>query len=105
MQNSQLQQFYNQQCEDNIPINNKNWAFHVKRKIYELGLSDLWFEQHLNVSFFPYSFNKQFIQQWKSGIENVSRHKYYNKDKTEFGIEQYLLNIKNYKLRKQLTQF
>ena len=28
--NTQLQQFYNQQCEDNIHINNKNWAFHVK---------------------------------------------------------------------------
>ena len=40
--NTQLQQFYYQHCEDNIPINNKNWAFHVKRKIYELGLSDLW---------------------------------------------------------------
>jgi len=25
--NSQLQQFYYQQCEDNIPISNKNWAF------------------------------------------------------------------------------
>ena len=35
---------YNQQCEDNIPLNNKNWTFHVKRTIDELGLSDLWFE-------------------------------------------------------------
>ena len=33
MQNSQLQQFYNQQCEDNIPLNNINWAFRVKRTI------------------------------------------------------------------------
>ena len=31
--NTQLQQFYNQQCEDNIHINNKNWVFHVKRTI------------------------------------------------------------------------
>ena len=42
---------YNQQCEDNIPLNNKNWAFHVKRTIYELGLTDLWFEHNLNVTF------------------------------------------------------
>ena len=50
--NTQLQQFYNQQCEDNIHINNKNWVFHVKRTIDELGLSDLLFEQNLNVAFF-----------------------------------------------------
>ena len=49
--NTQLQQFYNQQCEDNIPVNNINWAFHVKRTINELGLTDLWFEQNLNVAF------------------------------------------------------
>jgi len=42
----------------------------------------------------------QFIQQWKSEKESSSRLKYYNKYKTEFGIEQYLLNIKNDKLRK-----
>ena len=67
-----------------------------KRTIDELGLSNLWFEQNVNVnvSFFPHSFNKQFIQQWKSEIENSDRLKYYNKDKTEFGIEQYLLNRK-----------
>ena len=47
----------------------------------------------------------QFIQQWKSEIENSSKLKYYNKYKTEFGIEQYLINIKNDKLRKLLTQF
>ena len=45
----------------------------------------------------------QFIQQWKS--ENSCRLNHYNKYKTEFCIEQYLLNIKNDKLRKQLTQF
>jgi len=50
--NTQLQQFYNQQCEDNIPITYIN---NVKRTIDELGLSDLWFEQNLNVHccFFP----------------------------------------------------
>jgi len=47
----------------------------------------------------------QFIQQWKSEKENSSILKYFNKYKTEFGIEQYLLNIKNDKLRKQLTRF
>ena len=47
----------------------------------------------------------QFIQQWKSEKENSCRLKYYNKYKTEFCIEQYLLNIKNDKLRKQLTRF
>ena len=31
--NTQLQQFYNKQCQDNIHINNKNWVFHVKRTI------------------------------------------------------------------------
>ena len=106
--NTQLQQFYNKQCEDNIHINNKNWVFHVKRTIDELGLSDLWFEQNLNVAFFQLfqqRIKDQFIQQWKSEIENSSRLKYYNKYKTEFCIEQYLLNIKNDKLRKQLTQF
>ena len=36
----------------------------------------------------------------KSEIENSSRLKYYNTYKTEFGIEQYLLNINNDKLRK-----
>jgi len=41
----------------------------------------------------------QFIQQWKSEIENNSSRQ------TEQNIEQYLLNIKNDKLRKQLTQF
>jgi len=51
--NTQLQQSYNQQCEDNIPINNKKWTFHVKRTIDELCLSDLWFEQNLNVAFSP----------------------------------------------------
>mgnify|MGYP000191637333 FL=1 len=47
----------------------------------------------------------QFIQQWKSEIDNSNNVKYCNKYKTEFGIEQYLLNIKNDKLRKQLTRF
>ena len=101
--NTQLQQFYNKQCEDNIHINNKNWVFHVKRTIDELGLSDLLFEQNLNVAFFQLfqqRIKDQFIQQWKSEIENSSRLKYHNKYKTEFCIEQYLLNI-----RKQLTQF
>jgi len=56
--NTQLQQFYNQQCEDNIPLNNKNWAFHVKRTIDELGLSYFWFEHNLNVAF-SHSFNKK----------------------------------------------
>jgi len=56
--NTQLQQFYNQQCEDNIPLNNRNWAFHVKRTIDEQSLSDLWFEQNLNVAF-SLSFNKE----------------------------------------------
>ena len=66
------------------------------------------FEQNLNVAFFQLfqqRIKDQFIQQWKSEIENSSRLKYYNKYKTEFCIEQYLLNNKNDKLRKQLTQF
>ena len=50
--------FYNQHCKDNIPLNNENWAFHVKRTIDELCLSDLWFEQNLNVAF-SHSFNKE----------------------------------------------
>ena len=90
--NTQLQQFYNQQCEDNIHINNKNWVFHVKRTIDELGLSDLWFEKTLNVALFALfqqRIKDQFIQQWNSEIENSSRLKYCNKYKTEFGIEQY----------------
>ena len=106
--NTQLQQFYNQQCEDNIPVNNKNWTFHVKRTIDELGLSDSRFEQNLKValfSLFQQRIKDQFIQQWKSEKENSSILKYFNKYKTEFGIEQYLLNIKNDKLRKQLTRF
>ena len=49
--NTQLQQFYNQQCEDNIALNNKKWTFHVKRPIYELRLSDSRFEQNLIVAF------------------------------------------------------
>ena len=69
--NTQLLQFYNQQCEDNSPLNNNNWPFNVKRTIYELCLSDLWFEQNLNVAFSPLfhqRFQDQFIQQWKSEI-------------------------------------
>jgi len=58
---------------------------------------------------FPHSFNKELktdsFSNKKSEIENSSRLKYYNTYKTEFGIEQYLLNINNDKLRKQLTQF
>jgi len=34
--NTQLQQFYNQHCEDNAHINNKNLAFHVKHIIYSI---------------------------------------------------------------------
>ena len=84
--------FYNQHCKDNIPLNNENWAFHVKRTIDELGLSDLWFEKTLNVALFALfqqRIKDQFIQQWNSEIENSSRLKYCNKYKTEFGIEQY----------------
>ena len=76
--NTQLQQFYNQQCEDNIALNNKKWTFHVKRPIYELRLSDSRFEQHLIVAFPTLSTKElkdQFIQQWKSEIENSSRFK------------------------------
>ena len=55
--------------------------------------------------FFQQKIKDQFIEQWKSAIENANRLKYYNKYKTEFGIEQYLINIKNDKLRKQVTHF
>ena len=44
-----------------------------KRTIDELGLSDLWFEHYLNVSFFPlfqHRSKDHFIQQRKSEIEN-----------------------------------
>jgi len=63
-------------------LNNKNWAFHVKQTKDIQRLSDLWFEQNLNVAFFPLfqqRIKDQFIQQWKSVIENSSRLKYYNK--------------------------
>ena len=89
-------------------VNNKKWTFHVKRTIDKLGLSDLWFEQNLKValfSLFQQRIKDQFIQQWKSEIENASILKYYNKYKTEFCIGQYLLNIKNDKLGTLLTQF
>ena len=96
--NTQLQQFYNQQYEDNIPVNNINWTFHVNRSINEI-------EHNLNVAFFSLFQQNQFIQQWKSEIKKSSRFKYYNKYKTELCIEQYLLNSNNDKLRTQLAQF
>jgi len=59
----------------------------------------------VSLPLFQHRIKDQFIQQWNSEIENSNKLKYYNKYKTEFGIEQYLLHIKNDKLRKQLTQF
>jgi len=54
-----------------------------------------------------HSFNKELkINSFSNGNQKLKIPvDYYNKYKTEFGIEQYLLNIKNDKLRKQLTRF
>jgi len=79
--NTPLPQSYNQHCEDKIHINNKNFAFHVKRTICSIRFMVL---IKIKCFYFPSLSTKnyllhQFIQQWKSEIDNSNKVKYYNK--------------------------
>ena len=99
--------FYSQ-CNNNIPISNKSWAFKIKQQLDNLGFSDLWFNEHVNIA--HYHLIKQrvtdhYIQKWQSDVNSSSRLTYYSKFKTSFELESYLINIKNDTLRKQLSKF
>ena len=94
-------------CENNIKLGGMNWAFHVKRELDALGLSEIWQNQFfINI---PFQFIKQrmidqFKQQWLSRINSSNRLKIYARIKHTFDFEDYLDKITIPKFRNALTK-
>ena len=74
------------------------WINYVKSIFDETGFSHLWNDQiPLNTQFLKLSVKQRlqdhFIQKWFSDMINSSRGEFYSKFKSEFKLENYLLNL------------
>lgn len=74
------------------------WINYVKSIFDETGFSHLWNDQiPLNTDFLKLCVKQRlqdhFIQKWFSDMLNSSRGEFYSKFKTEFKLENYLLNL------------
>ena len=80
----------------------------MKQAIDNLGFSQYWYFGNADAKMYPTFFERakdQFIQIWKAEISECSKLEYYCKYKTCFMFEPYLSNIKNYRIRVELTRF
>ena len=70
--------------------NNKTWENLIKQKLDNLGFSNLWSNQNLNVNMFP-SIQRRvrdtYLQEWYAVINNSPKLKYYVMFKDNFEFE------------------
>ena len=108
--NSTLGQLYNILCS----LSNAGfttWASYVENMLTEAGLYDVWLEQTCNqkiVNTFKTKVYTSFENEWRTNITNVELYpklRTYCTFKHVFSMEQYLLCIKDFKIRKLLTKF
>ena len=89
-------------------IKESNWASQIKKMLDTLGFSDIWIHQfEIDI---PFDLIKQrltdtYKQSWYSDINNSNRLLSYCRFKHNFDFENYLDNITDNKLRKELCKF
>ena len=85
-----------------------SWAQGVKSLLDNLGFSQMWHNQIIEIPCFEVIRNRirdHFTQHWYANICNTSKLEYYCQFKTEFKMEKYVECISNDKLRSELAAF
>lgn len=106
-----LKKIYNMLKEDadnGLSYNNKNWAFHIKTMLNQIGMSNVWLQQNaetINIQIIKLRILDIYKQSWYTNINNSSRLESYSLHKHTFELEQYLNVINKDKHRIALTKF
>lgn len=85
-----------------------NWAFNVKNLLFNMGMSDVWYNQKTYIVPFDVlkqTIYNQFLQIWYSNLNLSSKMETYLSFKQMFCLENYLTLIENKRLRAVLTKF
>ena len=84
------------------------WVVRLRRYLESIGFGYLWHVPYVPLNIF-YVIRQRvhdiYIQDWNAAVHASPKLEYYRKFKTNFEFESYLVNIRNDKLRKQLTRF
>ena len=89
----------------------KTWSCKVRDILELYGMGTLWTNETgvINTNDFIKHFKdcvyNNYISLWQADVKNFPVLRTYMTFKTEFGFEQYLVQVKDYKLRKVMSQF
>ena len=78
-----------------------NWATNIRNLLFQLGFNYLWFTQdNINITFdiLNERLLDQFYQSWRSSVQESEKLCVYKLIKTEFSMENYLLNDFNVRM-------
>ena len=110
-ENSILFKVYNMlkiDADNNNTYNKKNWAYHIKTNLEQIGLSNIWENQytmHINYNSIKQRITDIYQQHWYTEINNSTRLETYCLFKHSFEQENYLEIIKEHKYRTAFIKF
>ena len=108
---SLIHKIFTEQCTLIEGINtgsiNSFWVKHIKTLLDNLGFSYMWENFDSTINYFPLikqRIRDQFVQNWRETIHTMPKLDYFCKFKTEFKFEDYLNDLSNNEIRKNLTR-